>query len=317
MSESAQHRGHLPQLDGGLFLTDGGFETTVVFHKGWDLPMFEAFVLLESEEGRQLIKGYYDDYLPIAADHNAGFILESATWRASPDWGEKTGHSRDEIAALNKAAIDLLVEVRDANRSRIAPIVISGCIGPRGDGYDPGDLMTAKDAKHYHSFQVSAFRDTPADVVTAMTMTNAAEAAGIVMAAQEISMPSIVSFTLETDGRLPTGEPLSEAIQFVDAETANGPEYYMINCAHPTHFQNVLYEGADWMSRIKGIRANSSKCSHEELDNATELDIGNPAELGSDYAGLLQRFPHINVLGGCCGTDHRHIRSIGQACFAA
>ena len=120
-------------------------------------------------------------------------------------------------------------------------------------------------------------------------------------------MPCVISFTVETDGRLPTGETLAEAIESVDAATGRSPAYYMINCAHPTHFDHVLDASEAWTKRLRGLRANSSRCSHAELDNAPELDIGDPHELSGQYAEFLRRFPHINVLGGCCGTDHRHV----------
>jgi S-methylmethionine-dependent homocysteine/selenocysteine methylase len=307
-------RKRLPQLDGKLFLTDGGLETTLIFHEGWDLPIGEAFVLLESEKGRRAILDYFDRYLPMAVKHGVGFILESPTWRANPDWAAKAGYGRDRLAELNRAAIDLMREVRAKYESARTPIVISGNIGPRGDGYDPGALMTVEEATNYHAWQIGIFRQANVDFVSAFTMTNVNEATGVVRAALAADVPSVISFTVETDGRLPTGESLGEAIEKVDRATKNGPAYYMINCAHPTHFADVLDAGASWIKRLRAVRANSSCKSHAELDNSPELDTGNPQELGAQYADLLRRFPHINVLGGCCGTDHRHIECIGDAC---
>lgn len=196
-------------------------------------------------------------------------------------------------------------------------MVVSGCIGPRGDGYVAGEVMPEDAAESYHALQVSAFAEAGADMVTAITMTNTNEAIGIARAARKVGMPLALSFTLETDGRLPTGQTLSEAIMRVDEATANGPAYYMINCAHPTHFDHVLNAGETWIKRLRGLRANSSRMSHAELDNAPELDIGDPLELGGQYADLRRRFPHINVLGGCCGTDHRHVDCISTACRGA
>jgi S-methylmethionine-dependent homocysteine/selenocysteine methylase len=310
----AKHRRRLPQLDGGIFLSDGGLETTLIFHEGFELPMFGAFVLLESERGREALRAYFDRYVPLAVRHGAGFILESPTWRASPDWGTKLGYDRDRLAEINRAGVDLMREIRDAYDSETLPMVISGCIGPRGDGYDPGAVMSPEEAEAYHAWQTELFRDAGCDFVSAITMTNANEAVGIALAAQDADMPCVISFTVETDGRLPTGQSLAEAIAEVDAETGSGPAYYMINCAHPSHFASVLDSGAAWIERVRGLRANASRLSHAELDNAPELDIGNPLKLGEDYAGLLRRLPHINVLGGCCGTDHRHVAAIGEAC---
>jgi S-methylmethionine-dependent homocysteine/selenocysteine methylase len=192
-------------------------------------------------------------------------------------------------------------------------MVVSGAIGPRGDGYDPGTVMSREEAAAYHSFQIGIFRDAGADLVTAFTMTNSNEATGIAQATKAIGMPCVISFTVETDGRLPTGESLADAIAAVDAATANGPAYYMINCAHPTHFDHVLDAAAPWVKRLRGIRANSSRCSHADLDESPVLDAGDPVQLGKEYAAILRRFPHINVLGGCCGTDHRHVACISDA----
>jgi len=310
----AKYRDRLPQLDGGLFLTDGGLETTLVFHEGWDLPCFAAFVLLDSERGRKALRDYFDRYVPMAIAASAGFILESPTWRANPDWAVKAGYGRAALAHLNRAAIDLMHEIREHFETAASPMVVSGAIGPRGDGYDPGALMSPDEAADYHGFQIGLFRDAGADFVSAFTMTNIGEAQGIALAAKAANMPCVISFTVETDGRLPTGDTLAEAIDCVDDASCNGPAYYMINCAHPTHFDHVLDAGGTWIKRMRGIRANSSCLSHAELDNAPELDIGDPLELGGQYAELRRRFPHINVLGGCCGTDHRHVDCISTAC---
>ncbi len=312
MPQNSRHR--LPPLDGRLFLTDGGFETTLIFHEGWDLPMGEAFVLLESEKGRKAIRAYFDRYLPMAVAHGVGFVLESPTWRANPDWAAKTGYDRNRLAALNRNSIALMREVRAKYESPRTPIIISGNIGPRGDGYDPGKLMRAEEAAAYHAWQIGIFREEGVDCVSAFTMTNVNEALGVALAAKKADVPCVISFTLETDGRLPTGETLGEAISAVDRGSDASPAYYMINCAHPTHFADSLESGSVWIERLRGVRANSSCRSHAELDNSPELDTGNPQELGQQYADLLRRFPHMSVLGGCCGTDHRHIACISEAC---
>jgi S-methylmethionine-dependent homocysteine/selenocysteine methylase len=313
----ATSRHRLPQLGGGPFLTDAGLETTLVFHDGWELPMFEAFTLLESARGRAALRAYFDRYLPLAIRQGMGFVLESPTWRANPDWGAKLGYAREALAKANRAAIELMREVRDAYAGERTPIAISGCIGPRGDGYDPGKMMSAEEAQAYHAWQVGVLRDSGADFVSGFTMNNINEALGVARAAQAAEIPCVISFTVETDGRLPTGDSLAEAIEAVDAATGRAPAYYMINCAHPTHFAHVLDENAAWMQRLRGLRANSSRRSHAELDNAKELDAGNPEEFGAQYGDLLRRFPHINVLGGCCGTDHRHVERIARACRPA
>jgi S-methylmethionine-dependent homocysteine/selenocysteine methylase len=311
-----KYRHQLPQLPGGIFLTDGGIETTLIFHDGLDLPYFAAFHLLKDAAGTEALRRYFRRYAEIAVGCGVGFILESATWRASPDWAAKLGYTQQGLHDANRKAIELLHELREELENDGSPMVISGCIGPRGDGYDPGHVMTAVEAQAYHSGQARVFAGSSADLITAITMTNMPEAVGVIRAAQAERMPVVISFTVETDGRLPTGETLKEAIEAVDAATDRGPAYYMINCAHPSHFASVL-DGGNWTRRVRGIRANASKCSHAELNDAEVLDEGNPVELGQDYAALRARCPWINVLGGCCGTDHRHIEHIWHACKAA
>jgi S-methylmethionine-dependent homocysteine/selenocysteine methylase len=313
----SKYRKELPQLSGGLFLTDGGLETTLIFHDEIELPYFAAFHLLRHDAGRDALTRYFERYIAIATSDGCGFILESPTWRASTDWGDKLGYTHDEIAAVNRQSIRLMLDLRDRHETASTPMVVSGCVGPRGDGYDPGQVMSASEAEAYHVHQIVAFAESGADMVTAITMTNANESVGVAQAAAKAGMPVAISFTLETDGRLPTGQALADAVREVDAATANGPAYYMINCAHPLHFQDTLRAGGGWTARIRGIRANASRRSHQELNEAPDLDAGDPMELGSQYRGLLRQHPQINVLGGCCGTDHRHIESISHACRTA
>lgn len=313
----ARYREQLPQLGGELLITDGGIETTLIFHEGLDLPHFAAFHLLQSDEGTAALRRYFDAYAAIAREHGVGLVLESPTWRANPDWAQAIGYRPDELDQANRKAIALLEEVRDDHETHASPVVISGCVGPRDDGYAPGATMSANEAEAYHAKQVGVFSDSAADMVCAITMTYADEAIGVTRAARSAGMPVAISFTLETDGRLPSGQPLADAIAQVDGETGGGPDYFMINCAHPTHFEDVLELGARWTGRIRGLRANASRLSHAELDESTELDEGDPAELGAQYVALRQRLPALSVLGGCCGTDHRHVGEICAAWLAA
>ena len=307
----------LAQLADQVFLTDAGLETALIFHHGYDLPHFAAFVLLDDEAGLETLRRYYREHADIARDAGVGFVLESPTWRASPDWGELLGYSPERLADVNRRAIDLLVDLRAELQDVVRPVVISGCVGPRGDGYRPAELMSEDDAQRYHSTQISTFAGTDADLVTAMTITYAAEAIGIARAAEEAALPVVISFTVETDGRLPGGSSLEDAVVAVDLATDAYPAYYMVNCAHPTHFAAVLDGGGDWTARLRGVRANASRRSHAELDEAEDLDDGDPQELGRQYHDLRARAPQLTVLGGCCGTDRRHVREIAAACIAS
>ena len=304
----------LPQLH-RPFLTDAGLETDFVFNRGIDLPHFASVTLLGTEEGRTALENYFRDFLNLAQRTGSGLILESATWRASPDWAKPLGLSDAGLDDLNRAAVNMLVRLREEYRSEIPDIVVSGCIGPRGDGYDPGRIMSVDEAEDYHSHQVQVLASAGADMLTAITMTNVPEAIGVVQAARKLKAPVAISFTVETDGRLPTGDALADAVLAVDEATARYPAYFMINCAHPTHFSASLEEGAKWTARIRSVRANASRCSHAELDAMSELDMGDPNELASLHRDLRRRFPQINVLSGCCGTDLRHITAISEACL--
>ena len=223
------------------------------------------------------------------------------------------GYSLDQLDDANRAAVALAEEVRAAATADGITAVVSGCVGPRGDGYDPGNVMSPEEAERYHAVQIGTFASTTADQVTAITMTNAEEAIGVVRAASAAGIPAAISFTVETDGRLPTGQTLREAIEQVDAATDAGAAYFMVNCAHPTHFSSALEGDGAWRQRLVGLRANSSAKSHAELDEATELDEGDPMELGAQHAALRDQLPAVRVLGGCCGTDARHVAAIVSA----
>ena len=309
----SRYRRQLPQLAERTFITDGGLETTLIYHEGIDLPHFAAFVLLDRPEHEPILRGYFARYAEIARAHGVGAVLESATWRANPDWAARLGYDARALADIQRRAVAQLVDVRTAYETPHSPIVISGNLGPRGDGYRVDSQMSAAEAEDYHGAQVRTFAATPADMVAAFTMNYAEEAIGIARAAKANDMPVAISFTVETDGRLPSGESLQEAIERTDAQTGACPAYYMINCAHPSHFQPVVGGNGAWRDRLRGVRANASNRSHAELDAATELDTGNPVELAREYQSLRSLLPALTIVGGCCGTDHRHVDAMCRA----
>ncbi|QEW25645.1 Bifunctional homocysteine S-methyltransferase/5,10-methylenetetrahydrofolate reductase [Roseovarius indicus] len=316
VTQMTTYRNNLPQFDNSLMLTDSGLETTLIFHDGLDLPAFAAYPLMETPEGRETLTRYYRRHISIAADHGTGFVLEAPTWRASRDWGAQLGHSPEDLARINRAAIGFLSDLRGAAGS-VRPMVISGNIGPRGDGYRPDSAMTAAEAERYHAEQIGWFAQTDVDMVTAVTLSTVAEGVGVIRAAKKVGLPVVVAYTVETDGHLPDGTPLGRAFEETDARTDCAAAYFMVNCAHPDHFRDALEAGSGWLKRIGGVRANASRLSHAELDEAEELDAGNPAELGRDYARLRRLLPNLKVLGGCCGTDHRHVEAIADCCAAS
>ncbi len=299
----------LPTLDGRLFVTDGGMETTLIYRDGWELPEFATFPLLDDEAGRAALRSYYESYAQLAAELGVGLVLDTPTWRANADWGARLGYDEAALADVNRRAVALL----QALRRDEPPILVSGCVGPRGDGYVVGEAMDAAEAERYHDAQIAVFADAGVDLVSALTLTYAAEATGIVRAAARHGVPVVISFTVETDGRLPSEQPLGEAIEQVDRDTGDAAAYFMVNCAHPTHFAHVLDDGAPWLERIVGLRANASTKSHAELDESDELDSGDPDELALRYRSLRDVLPRLSVVGGCCGTDERHVAAVARA----
>lgn len=299
------------------WLTDGGLETAMIFLEGIELPHFAAFTMLENEEGRAALTRYFGQYLQTARKMGTGFVLDTPTWRANTIWGAELGLNTSRIESVNRESVAFLQSLRAAWETAQSPIILNGVVGPAGDGYAPENILTPQVARAIHDAQVGALVDAGVDLISAMTMTHTGEAIGIARAAAEHGSRSVIAFTVETDGRLPTGQTIGDAIDEVDAATDNGPLYYMINCAHPDHFRDALTNGAPWLARIGAVRANASRMSHAELDEAEELDPGDPAELASDYQVLQQILGPLKVLGGCCGTDHRHVAAIGQSCVHA
>ncbi len=308
---TSQPSSTLPQLVDGPFIADGGLETSIIFQQGIDLVDFAAFTLIDSDEGRAALGNYYAPYFELAETLETGIVIDTPTWRASLDWGARQGYDAEAMSDVNRRAVGFVADV--AERWPTVPTVVNGAIGPRGDGYVVGHTMSVAEATHYHAVQTEAFAAARAGMVAAVTMNYVEEATGIVLAARRADIPVAVSFTVETDGRLPTGQSLGEAIEQVDAATERFPAYFMVNCAHPTHFDRVLRTNEPWVERIKGIRANASALSHAELDEATDLDRGDIADLAARYVGLRDSLGELSVVGGCCGTDHEHVAAIARS----
>lgn len=302
--------GRLPQLGNRPFISEAGLETDLIFQHGIDLPDFASFPLIDTDDGRRLLTEYYQHVVDLARAHGTGVVIETPTWRASADWGARLGYDESALDAVNRRSVELFTELRTANPD--VDVVISGNIGPRGDGYAVGREMTADEAERYHAPQVRSLHDGGADLVSAFTINYVAEAIGIVRAARAAGAEVVISFTVETDGTLPSGWSLADAIQEVDGATGGAPAYFMVNCAHPTHFVHVFDESGPW-HRVRGIRANASTMSHADLDEATELDRGDEIRLAAGYRQILDKVPAISVVGGCCGTDIAHLRAIADA----
>lgn len=309
------YRNALPQLSGEVFLTDSGLETDLIFNEGFGLPEFASFVLVDEARGRAALDAYFRRHADIAVQHGCGVILDAPTWRASRDWGSRIGYSVAELRRINESAVELLSRVRgDYLNAVSSPVVVTGCVGPRADAYSRAERMGEAEAEGYHREQIEALAATDVDLIHAMTLTYAAEAIGMAHAATGAGLPVAVYFTTETDGRLADGTSLADAMAAVDAATGGAPVYYGVNCAHPAHFEAALPSGTAG-ARVRSVRANASRKSHAELDESADLDAGDPVELAGDYVRLRAQHPGITILGGCCGTDARHVQAIADACL--
>lgn len=307
-----RYRQRLPQLGQDIFLTDGGIETDLIFNQGLEIREFAAHTLLSDPVGRRAVRDYLRGFLALARDVGTGFVLDTQTWKAHRHWAESLGSRVEELRAAVIDNVELLSSLRDEFGESSHPVVLNGVVGPRGDGYDSNAVIGMEESADYHAEQIGWMAETELDMVTALTFTQSQEAAGLVLAAVSAGMPAVVSFTVETDGRLPTGQPLSEAVEAVDSLTGSQAAYFMINCAHPDHFFHVFDDGV-WTRRVRGVRCNASRQSHAELDASETLDDGDPMELARLTVGLRRQLPWINVLGGCCGSDLRHWTEIALA----
>jgi homocysteine S-methyltransferase len=303
--------GYLPQLNGCGMTCGGGFETWLQYVDGFELRHFCAFELINDERGVACLTDYHRKLVEASVENGFGVINEGLHYRASRDWGELIGFSREGLEEINIRGIEFYKDFAREYQSDETPMIVGGVIGPRGDAYDIGRTPDAAEAEDYHSEQILTFKKAGADQVTAATFSSVKEATGLARAAKSAGMPVVISFFVARGGKLNGGETLEEAIASVDAATDNAPAYYMVNCTHPTEFEPGLTDG-DWSRRLGGFMPNAVAMETLDLCKLGHLEDGDPKELGGQMAGLARRFPHINVWGGCCGTDGRHIGQIAK-----
>jgi S-methylmethionine-dependent homocysteine/selenocysteine methylase len=306
------YRNNLPQMTGEIFLTDAGLETDLIFNKDIEIREFAAHTLLPEDKGRAALEDYLKGFLELADKTGTGIILDSPTWKAHMHWAQDLDATEGDLQSANQEAVDMIASLRKDFSNNTKPIVLNGVVGPRGDAYAPDQLLSVVESRNYHAQQLSWLAKTAVDMVTALTFTQADEATGFVLAAKDVSLPCVVSFTVETDGNLPTGQSMASAIEQVDKNSDGYAAYFMINCAHPDHFSHLLGD-EPWARRIRGIRCNASRMSHAELDECETLDDGNPHEFGSQYRQIKETMPWLNVFGGCCGSDLRHVTEIANS----
>jgi S-methylmethionine-dependent homocysteine/selenocysteine methylase len=307
--------GFPPQREGIYFLTEGGQETEIQYRYGHDLPEFAMYPLLENTKAKSDLKAMYSQVFDVAAEHGFAVMISGLDYRGSPDWGKKLGYSRQGLADALEQSIVFLREVAQPYIGQISAILIGGQVGPRGDAYSLNRSITAQESEDYHGFQLEVLKRMEVDFVWGATFNGIPEALGLARAAARMALPLTISFTLDSNHRLKSGPSLKEAIEAVDAEAGDAkPAFYGINCSHPIEFEPALEPG-DWVQRIRSLRPNASAKDKGELCSIGHLEEGDPADLGRRIGTLSERYPHIDIFGGCCGTWARHLGEIARAVY--
>ncbi len=297
--------------DGLLYLTEGGFETELMYLHGFELPCFAAFMLLERKDGTAALRALYERTCDVAAEEGFGVLLGWLNYRASPDWGAKLGLSASALREATLRSIAFLEEIRAAYAGQVPRFLISDAIGPRGDAYGTGGAITEAEAEDYHAVQLETLAGSAVDVIWPAAFNNVPEAIGVARAAQALGQRVAVSWSLASNGRLTSGPGLEEAVTRVDAAVPGGVAWHGINCSHPVEFAHALTGGA-WQARLRCIRPNAVSMDKVALCKLGHLEDGDPAELGRQMGQVARQFPAMDVWGGCCGTDHRHLREIAR-----
>lgn len=298
---------------GELFLTEGGSETEIMYRHGFELPEFAMFTLLENPKAVPIMRDMFCAQLDVAAEFGLSFLLTGLDYRASPDWGAKLGYSAQGLADANISAIEFLRDIAQGYEDQIPRLLVGGILGPRGDAYDLNQNITAESAEDYHSVQLNTLKAAGVDFVSAQTFNNVPEAVGVCKAASKMGVALSVGLTLDSTCRLKSGPSLAEAITEIDALTGEqAPDFYLLNCSHPVEYEPAL-ENASWIKRLRGVRPNASKMEKLALCKLGHLEDGDPVELGAQLGDLSQRFPHMDIFGGCCGTGDSHLREIAKA----
>ncbi len=303
----------LPQLNGKICLTEGGIETYMQYKKGHELRSFCLFDLMNDPKAVADLRVYHERLIEVALKHKVGAILDGIHYRTSKDWGELLGYSAQGLKDITIQGIEFYKDLARQYETADSPMPISGVVGPRGDAYAVGHIMSADEAQDYHSEQLETMKLAGADFATALTFNQVYEAIGVARAAHELDFPVVISFALGANGKLKTGPGLGEAITAVDQATNAAPAYFMVNCTHPVDFAPAFDQPGRWTNRLRGLRPNASSLAHGVLCQLGHLEEGNPAELAQQMAAMAERFPHISVWGGCCGTDYAHIDKIAAA----
>lgn len=299
------------QTAGHYYMCEGGTETEVMYKHGFSFPHFAVFELLKDTKAVAALKRMYQDYFEVVAKHNMSALVGGLDYRASPDWGALLGYSAEGLADINHQSIEFLRNIAVDYSNNIENILIQGLIGPRGDAYETNHSITEAEAQDYHSVQLQTLKSANVDLATAMTFNNVPESIGVARAAVEADVPLCISLSLDGSSNLNSGPSLAEAITTIDAATDSSVAFFMINCVHPLEYEPALAD-EQWITRIRGVRPNASVMDKLSLCTIGHLEAGNPTELGKQMGDLMQRYPHMDICGGCCGTWDTHLDQIAE-----
>lgn len=273
--------------------------------------------LIYQESGRAALETIYRQYLAIGQRYQLPLLLSTPTWRAG----------RERIAAAGLAGRDLngdntrfLAKLRDGSGDYARQVAICGLMSCRGDAYKPDEAMSADAAADFHAWQADALAAAGVDFLLAATLPALSEALGLARAQAATGLPYVISFVARREGTLLDGTPLSVAISTIDAAVTPRPLAYLVNCTHASIFRSALLNERNSSPLVKqrviGLLANTAALSPEELNERTDLVEEAPAVFGRSVAALRSELG-MKILGGCCGTDQRHIECLARALVSA
>lgn len=263
--------------------------------------------MVYDENGAAILASIYREYIETAKPFDLPIVILTPTWRASGERLERAGFLGKDV---NRDCFEFLARVRDGYGMYAEKILVGGILSCRGDAYNTADALDADEAQAYHAYQVGRLASAGVDFLLASTIPASKEAAGMAAVMAECGLPYIISFIIRPSGKLLDGTPLVEAIAEIDVSVSPQPTAYMLNCVHPANARRTIAAGpnnsAQLKSRLIGLQGNASRMSPEELDGRVELDADPPERWARAMLSLHDDFD-MRILGGCCGTDNRHI----------
>ncbi len=301
-----------------IILTEGGMIERIKRNDDIQVdPQIAHSAMVYGKKGREILRKIYSGYLDVGKKYNCPVISLAPTWRANPERIKKSIF-KNKKKEINKDCVDFLNEIRNSYSGYSSSIFIGGMMACKGNAYDPKEALSENAAKSFHQEQAGYLAESKIDFIKAATLPALSEALGIAAAISTYNVPYVLSFVINRDAALLDGTPIHKAIEIIDSETDVNPLFYMVNCVHPTIFEEAISMESkifpDILNRIVGFQANSSLKSPAELDNLSFPDTIQPGEFADLMISIHKKFG-IKILGGCCGTDDSHINALARKLF--